>query len=551
MSDIYDDNLTINPGTGGAVVATDYYNDSHFQVVKIAFGNTGEATRVNSSTGLPVNLVSSGAIVNTSITSIGAGLKVGINGNVAVFGVAGATAVGVTASDLDIRSLTAGDPSAGLASGADFVRVVGLSGAWPVGVTATNLGIRALTAGDPTTAGAVGQDTVRIVGYSGGWPVGVTAVDLDIRSLTYGSDSVSVWNTVEAKNASDPFVATPNSNPASGLNNRVLRASPGPLPETSRGGIASQYLNYNGGAGNAEDTVRVVGLSGAWPVNTFSHGLTNINNYDTKLPMLVDSTGALAVYLASGSISVTADVGSLSIGDVTMSGISLAYPTGLSKTIPIVGYTGSDAVPVAVTGSVNIMGLGLTHLNDIKNNTMRVLGASGDYIGITGDVRDKILTMEFVVAGGNNYLKTFDTNSANNLATLGGIQSYASSLATALTQTSATSTLITTDTVTNTGNLLKVDVKRIAQPTGGTSGRVAAPSGSATQMGTSTLESGIHFKSDLSNTGTVFVGFNNQVASQIGFPLYAGDQIFIETDNLNKMFVASTVSGSTVYFIGT
>lgn len=541
MSDIYDDNLTINPGTGGAVVATDYYNDSHFQVVKIAFGNTGEATRVNSSTGLPVNLVTSGANVNTSITSIGAGLKVGINGNVAVFGVAGATAVGVTASDLDIRSLTAGDPSAGLASGADFVRVVGLSGAWPVGVTATNLGIRALTAGDPTAAGAAGQDTVRIVGYSGGWPIGVTAVDLDIRSLTYGSDSVSVLNTISVQNGSgSPFSTTITD----GFQTRLLRATSLAEPQNTSGGLIALVSS-------TEDTVRVVGLSGAWPVNTFAHGLTNINNYNTKLPLLVDSSGALAVYLASGSISVTADVGSLSIGDVTMSGISLAYPTGLSKTIPIVGYTGSDAVPVAVTGSVNIMGLGLTHLNDIKNNTMRVLGASGDYIGITGDVRDKILTMEFVVAGGNNYLKTFDTNSANNLATLGGIQSSASSLATALTQTSAPSTLITTDTVTNTGNLLKVDVKRISQPTGGTSGRIAAPLTPATQMGTSTLQSGIHFKSDLSNSGIVFVGFNSQVSSQIGFPLYAGDQIFIETDNLNKMFVASTVSGSTVYFIGT
>lgn len=540
MSDIYDDNLTINPGTGGAVVATDYYNDSHFQVVKIAFGNTGEATRVNSSTGLPVNLVTSGANVNTSITSIGAGLKVGINGNVAVFGVAGATAVGVTASDLDIRSLTAGDPSAGLASGADFVRVVGLSGAWPVGVTATNLGIRALTAGDPTTAGAAGQDTVRIVGYSGGWPVGVTAVDLDIRSLTYGSDSVSVFNDVYVRSTTNPFTDGINS----GFNTRLLRASTTATPQSLYTLVPTVTST------NAEDTVRVVGLSGAWPVSTFAHGLTNINNYDTKLPMLVNSTGALAVYLASGSISVTADVGSISIGDVTMSGISLAYPTGLSKTIPIVGYTGSDAVPVAVTGSVNIMGLGLTHLNDIKNNTMRVLGASGDYIEITGDVRNQINEIEFTTGpSGLKYLQVFEFNST-------AISTSAATVATDSTaiknifQATSTSPNKLASAVDGV-NAVNVDVKRIAQPTGGTSGRVAAPSGSATQLGASTLQSGIHFKSDLTNTGTVFVGFNSQVSSQIGFPLYAGDQIFIETDNLNRMFVASTVSGSTVYFIGT
>lgn len=536
MPDIYDDNLTINPGTGGAVVATDFYSNAHFQVVKIAFGNTGEATRVNSSTGLPVNLVTSGANVNTSITSVAAGTKIGINGNVAVYGVAGATAVGVTASDLDIRSLTAGNPSAGLASGADFVRVVGLSGAWPVGVTATNLGIRALTAGDPTTAGAAGQDTVRIVGYSGGWPIGVTAVDLDIRSLTYGSDSVSVLNTVIVESSESPFSGDINY----GFQNRLLRATSTATPQSLG------FLVLSNTSTNAEDTVRVVGLSGAWPVNTFAHGLTNINNYDTKLPMLVNSTGALAVYLASGSISVTAEVGGLSSLGVTLNGISVAYPTSLSNTIPIRGYTGSDTVPVAVTGSVNLIGTGLTHLNDIKNNTMRVLGASGDYIGITGDVRDQINSFDFVNIGGINFVRTYGVNESNIANALGTIQADVTSLK-GFFDPSGTGIVSSSSGV----NLLSVDVKSIAQPTGGTSGRVAAPSGSATQMGTSTLQSGIHFKSDLANTGTVFVGFNSQVSSQIGFPLYAGDQIFIETNNLNKMFVSSTVNGSTVYYIGT
>lgn len=534
MSDIYDDNLTINPGTGGAVVATDYYSDAHFQVVKVAFGNTGEATRVNSSTGLPVNLVTSGANVNTSITSIDAGLKIGINGNVAVYGVAGATAVGVTASDLDIRSLTAGDPSAGLASGADFVRVVGLSGAWPVGVTATNLGIRALTAGDPTTAGAAGQDTVRIVGYSGGWPIGVTAVDLDIRSLTYGSDSVSVLNTVSVQNGSgSPFSTTITD----GFQTRLLRATSLAEPQNTSGGLIALVSS-------TEDTVRVVGLSGAWPVNTFAHGLTNINNYNTKLPMLVDSTGALAVYLAAGSVGVTANITGLSLMNTTITGVSLAYPTGLVNTIPIVGYTGADAVPVAVTGSVNIMGLGLTHLNNISINTARVLGASGDYVGITGDVLTQVNKMGFATVGANNFLLTSEINSANINTNITAISGNAMNLNGVLTDTNYSNTL-------RSANGLKVDVQSIAQPTGGTSGRVAAPLTPATQMGASTLQSGIHFKSDLGNSGVVFVGFNNQVTSQIGFPLYAGDQIFIETDNLNKMFVASTVSGSTVYFIGT
>ena len=271
-------NLAVSGYTAEALIATDFSATelNHFQVVKIAYGGTADGgTRVTSSNGLPVSIVNTPTVAVSSITN-----PVTVTGTVTVN-----QPVGVTATNLGIRALTAGTPSSGLAVGADFVRVVGVSGAFPVGVTASNFGIRALTAGDPTTAGAAGQDTVRIVGFSGGFAVGVTAVDLDIRSLTFGSDSVSVLNTVQVASSANPFTTTPNLDSATGLNNRVLRASPGANPSISRSDISAQYASYNGGNGNAEDTVRVVGLSGAWPISTFSHGLTNINNYDTKLPL--------------------------------------------------------------------------------------------------------------------------------------------------------------------------------------------------------------------------------------------------------------------------
>jgi hypothetical protein len=547
MPDIYDDNLTINPGTGGAVVATDYYQDAHYQVMKVAFGNTGEATRVNSSTGLPVNLVTSGANVSTSITSIGAGVKVGINGNVAVFGVAGATAVGVTASNFGIRALTAGDPTTAGAAGQDTVRIVGYSGGWAVGVTATNFGIRALTAGDPTTAGAAGQDVVRIVGYSGGWAVGVTAVDLDIRSLTYGSDSVSVLNTVTVSASQEPFVSAPSLDTVS-FKTRVLRASNAATPHTSMAAISSQYL-IDGG--NAEDTVRVVGLSGAWPVSVFSHGLTNINNYNTKVPFSVDSTGALFVNLAGGSISVTADVGSLSIGDVTVSGISLGYPSTLSKTISIVGYTGSDTIPVAVTGSVGIFGQGLTHLSNIATNTGRVLGASGDYVGLTGAALTALTNLETTEGPvGGKYLQVFELNSAATNTALSSISADSTVIKNIFQQTSTSPNKVASQV--DGVNAIHVDVKRIAQPTGGTANKVAvSTSGGVNTFSSVALQSGVHFRSDLNNTGAIFIGFSSAVSSQVGFPLYNGDQIFIETDNLNRLQAWSTVNGATLYYIGT
>ena len=90
----------------------------------------------------------------------------------------------------------------------------------------------------------------------------------------------------------------------------------------------------------------------------------------------------------------------------------------------------------------------------------------------------------------------------------------------------------------------------MAQPTGITSGKVAASSPTATQLGNFALKSGIHIKSDLVNTtSTVFVGYDS--VSTNGYALFNGDQIFIETDNTNKIWISASTAGSTVYYIGT
>lgn len=540
-----DNNVIVSGFSGEAIIATDYVatESNHFQVVKLAYGTagvTGSATRVTSGSPLPVTILGNPTVAVSAITN-----PVTVTGTVSVN-----QPVGVTASDLDIRSLTAGDPSTGLATGADFVRVVGLSGAWPVGVTATNFGIRALTAGDPTTAGAAGQDTIRIVGYSGGWPIGVTAVDLDIRSLTYGSDSVSVLNTVNI----DYTVDSPYSvSITDGFQSRLLRASPYATPYTSQGNLSTHVLNN----GYVEDTVRVVGLSGAWPVSTFMHGLTSINNYDTKLPLLVDSTGALAVYLAAGSISVTAEVGGISSLGVTLNGISIAYPSGLSNTLPIRGYTGSDTVPVAVTGSVDIMGSGLTYLTNISNNTMRVLGASGDYVGVTGDIRDKINQIEFAdpFKSGNS-VKTFDAYSPLMYTTLNLLQTSVGGLGSVFSP-SLPSAQTTINNDTTNGPLVKVDVRKISQPDGVTSGTLTVSDSATTNLSGSSignLKSGVHLKARLTNTGTIYVGTNSasmSSAASHGFPLYAGDQLFVETDSLTKLFYRADTAGNTLHYFAT
>lgn len=49
------DNVTLDPGTGGAVIKTDDDGVAHWQYVKVAFGADNTQTRVTTGAGLPTD----------------------------------------------------------------------------------------------------------------------------------------------------------------------------------------------------------------------------------------------------------------------------------------------------------------------------------------------------------------------------------------------------------------------------------------------------------------------------------------------------------------
>jgi hypothetical protein len=205
-------------------------------------------------------------------------------------------------------------------------------------------------------------------------------------------------------------------------------------------------------------------------------------------------------------------------------------------------------VPITITGA-NLDIRDLNAATDSVTAVIRVLGASGDYMALTGDALTQLNKLEFNKVGANNHLYTSDVNSANINNTISTISSNMDSLNTIFTK-AGSDNLVSTDSSSN--KMVKVDIQRIAQPTGGTANKVAvSPSGGVNTFSSVALQSGVHFRSDLNNTGTIFIGFSSAVLSQVGFPLYNGDQIFIETDNLNRIQAWSTVNGATLYYIGT
>lgn len=546
-----DSNFTVAGYTGEASVATDFSatDSAHYQVVKVAYGDTGDFERVTASQGLPVSVIDVPATVTiNSITN-----PVTVGGSVSVFGIAGATAIGVTASDLDIRNLTAGTVTVGnpTPSTVDIVRVVGYSGGWAVGVTATDLDIRNLSAGSQVTVGDPSistVDIVRVVGYSGGYPIGVSATDLDIRNLTYTSDSVSVLGGITVSNGgASPY---DGYNPNVGFQTRLLRATKNPNPIDAISPLTTYYLSDP----TVEDTVRVVGLSGAYPVDVLPIGVTNIANRSTRVPFRVNDNGALYVNLESGSISVSASISSSAF---TLAGVSLAGATTAAETIQIRGYTGPGAVAIGVTAT-DLDIRNLTVATDAVYAQTRLLGGacadSVDLGGTAGSVMEKFSSALLLNTSlGIHQLKTDDVSGSQILGEATSIKGVAASINDALTSdyliTGAGTNVVGETSFPSSRKALRVVVANVVQPDGITSGRIGISSGSATQMGSHILKSGVHFKSDLGNSNsTIFIGSNN--INQIGYPLYNGDQIFIETDNTNKIWYSAT-AGATLYYMGT
>ena len=534
-------NFVVTGSTAEASIATDYSlsETSHFQVVKMAYGSTAEEPiRVTDTTPLPVDIMN-----NPTVTATVSG-SVSVSNNVAVYGIVGATAIGVTASDLDIRNLTAGSVTAGdpSTSTIDIVRVIGYSGGYPVGVSASDFDIRNLNAGSVTTGdpSISTVDIVRVIGYSGGYPIGVTATDLDIRNLTFGSDSVSVLGGITVSNGQgDPYDV---GGGLDGFGTRILRATKDPTPSP----LFGVFSGTISGDASFEDTVRVVGLSGAYPVDVLGIGVTNIANRSTRIPFHVDDTGALFVNLASGSINVTAEVSSTAF---ILSGISLADAATAVGTIQVRGYTGPGAVAIEITATdLDIRSLS-SAIDSVYADT-RFLGSCADNldkVALTGDAHTTLQRLYYsfneVAKDAQYRVATDDTNAALIKTTTDTISTNIGTI-----QEDFFGVLNSTKTA------IKTEVTSVAQPTGITSGWVNATVGSVTQLTTTSfnLNSGVHLKTSLNNASSViFVQSSGTQAAGRGYPLFNGDQIFIEIDNLNKIWLSAETAGGTLYYIAT
>jgi hypothetical protein len=99
-------------------------------------------------------------------------------------------------------------------------------------------------------------------------------------------------------------------------------------------------------------------------------------------------------------------------------------------------------------------------------------------------------------------------------------------------------------------NIGNVDVASVALPSTFYMGQNTVTSAGTEEAlaSSQTLTSGVTVKALHANTGYIYVG-TNPVTSTTGFVLDAGEQIFIEVDNLADVYIDCSVSGEGVSWL--
>ena len=79
-------------------------------------------------------------------------------------------------------------------------------------------------------------------------------------------------------------------------------------------------------------------------------------------------------------------------------------------------------------------------------------------------------------------------------------------------------------------------------------GSVTVGSTSSNHLGTAFLESGVRIKADAANAEAIYIG-PSPVGATNGFKLSANEEVFIDIDAIDKVFVMSVGGGETLSFI--
>lgn len=352
-----DPNLTIDVTGNTGSIATEWVTSggitsAHVQIVKLAWGEPNTATRVRTSSPLPVTVISSSSTLGISGPVTGSGNFRIING------ISGASTL-----PLIIQGTTA--------SGTTPVQILGA-------VQGVTNGVRIGITGDTTVT-----NTVTVQGLSGGVDIGITGG----RRLNFSTDSVTVNGTVGVSGGRFLLPATDGVRVYSGVDGgatlafKILDGSGNPINSTSNA------LNVNVVGAGITATVSVAAIVGISQANQavplFIAGATagpavRVKGslpgdalqvgWTTAMPVSIDPTSAVNLTFEDSNITNRLDTIITSyMGDIETALTTMQADMALIKgklpdnktydtntTIKLSDTVYSGTVTVGITGSVKI-----------------------------------------------------------------------------------------------------------------------------------------------------------------------------------------------------
>ena len=397
----------------------------------------------------------------------------------------------VTGTDLDIRGLSFGTAGATASHDADTDSVVvqGVSGAFPVGTVLH--GISTGAGGNPIALSTVFNDNT-------------PTLQVDVLSSTgvTNGTAVQIQGRHDGLTLQPVYIAGVGSTSAAG----------GVSPTEGLVGVTFDITNglpiQGGGTAPVGSSFKSVqslmyGMSGSGP---------------TIVPIGV-SGDALKVDIAGAAINAT-----ISDTNLTIAGGTVEIGGGTLDRATVVGGTLDS---VTVTGGT--VGITYEHLHEIEGLSG---GLTNIYQGITG------------LCGSFDALTNQITTSNDNFGTVQGAITDVNAALNTLTEGSDA---ILTNSI---GTIGTAPTKRVfVEATPPTSVITDNLSGSLNEQafGSAVLRSGARVKLHPLAEGIVFING----AIDAGYPLAAGDEIFIETSNLNNITVSSSGgTNMTVFALG-
>ena len=276
-----------------------------------------------------------------------------------------------------------------------------------------------------------------------------------------------------------------------------------------------------------------LGITGGRRLNSSTDSVTVYGN--------VGISGGLALVAASNSVSVYgSDLGSKVLTRIYASdGTTLGYSgdalnvnivgAGITATVsinPVVGVTNGYGLPLKVCGSGVTSDAAVIVQGKLAGGALEIGAITAVPVGVTGTV---------VIN---------DTNIVNSLESTS--KPIVSNLVSIKTNTAVISTI---NDKLSTG-VIQTKVTETVKPSRLLNGKKDLTTTAAAIAATNALKIGCHVKAPLTNTDTIYIGSNTLLTAPTdGYTLEPGESIFIEIDNISKVYARATTTGQKVVYI--